>query len=183
MSLLVRDRRLPSLLAYYPRSETAIDQAEIRAELASYRLAKVAAMALVHEVEHKIVECFKAVPERKRKKEKNLDEEQFTSIDRFGDGRHGDFLALLYTEQTRTGVTDKNFDLSCFKQAQLLRNAFSHNEYPKAEAFASIVEMMRLERIPENPAKHREVARRLGDEMKNLYEPWLTFLNSIQRKH
>jgi hypothetical protein len=88
LGLLVRDRRLPSLLAYFPPTEAEIHHAEIRAELNSYRRAKVRVMALVHELENSILAVLGAVPKRDR-------EGKAASEDAFGKGRHGGVTGMV----------------------------------------------------------------------------------------
>lgn len=176
LRLLVRDKRLPSLMNYYPKHEKIINQAEISAELVSYRRAKVKAMALVHELENEIMQNCETI-------EKNSVPTEFKPA--FGEGRHGDFLYALYqlskTENRRN--QPDSFDMSCFNKARLLRNALSHNEYPETGTFAHVAQSVNLDKIPENPAKHRKIAERLLAETERLYEPWLTFLKQLIKEH
>lgn len=176
LRLLVRDKRLPSLMNYYPQHEKIINQAEISAELVSYRRAKVKAMALVHKLENEIMQNCETI-------EKNSVPAEFKP--EFGEGRHGEFLYALYQlskTENRQNQPD-SFDMSRFNKARLLRNALSHNEYPETCAFAHVAQSVNLDKIPENPAKHRKIAERLLAEMERLYEPWLTFLKQSIKEH
>jgi hypothetical protein len=163
--LLACDRKLPSLFKYYSSSETRINQAEIRAELASYRRAKVKIMKSVHDLEEKIMQhCGENLIKAPQEQE---------SI--FGTARHGEFLYTLYTILLQSEkLSDK--DSLCFKQALLIRNALSHNEYPDADYFSSLVETVDKEKIPENPANHRKIAEKLVEALDDIYRPWLKYL-------
>jgi hypothetical protein len=173
LGLLVRDRRLPSLLRYYSDDESTIHHAEIRAELNSYRRAKVAVMAMVHELEKTLLKVLGDIPERTKEQEKQSKD--------FGKGRHGDFLFALYQQQRqRTGNEVETFSPARFKRTLLIRNAFSHNQYPDAAAFIPIAAQVQGEAVPSNPANHRKVAERLMQEMENLYSPWMRYLRQYK---
>ena len=164
LRLLARDKRLPSLLEYYPAEETEINQAEIRAELNDYRRARIDIMRAVHTLEKKISSVC-GLPE---KGSVPIDREAF-----FGKARHGEYLYHLCVANS-----DKiGFKQEDFYKALLIRNAFAHSEYPKTEYFPEIVAAIRSEAIPENPALNRNIALRLAEELKRLYQPWLDFLS------
>lgn len=172
LSLLVRDRRLPSLLAYYPEQETTLHHAEIRAELASYRRARVRAMELVHELERRIVACLGAVAVRPK-------EEREATKPLLGEARHGDLLSALHTAQQAAGrPLAGGFADECFLRTRELRNAFAHNLYPTATMFEDIPRAIAGEAVPANPANHRKVAQKLVGRLEALYKPWLDFLAS-----
>lgn len=170
LGLLVRDRRLPSLLAYYPPAETELHHAEIRAELNSYRRAKVRIMALVHELERSILAVLRDVPKR--------DNAQETATKaHFGKGRHGDFLYALHEHHQQTGIgLATDFNPVYFKRTLLIRNAFSHNQYPEVAQFVEVAAQVQRDAVPDNPALHRKVAERLLSVMQTLYDPWLDYL-------
>ncbi len=173
LGLLVRDRRLPSLMRYYASDETAIHHAEIRAELNSYRRAKVAIMAMVHELEKTLLNVLEDIPERTKEQEKQSKD--------FGKGRHGDFLFALYQHNRQhTGSEVATFSPARFKRTLLIRNAFSHNQYPDAAEFIPIAAQVQGEVVPENPANHRKVAERLMQEMESLYSPWMRYLRQYK---
>jgi hypothetical protein len=170
LALLVRDRRLPSLLAYYPTAERRIHQAEIRAELEDYRRERVRVMELVHRLEPAIAAAAgraapKPVPEPEQ--------------DTFGDGRHGRLLRQLHgLWRADAGDPDAQaFAAGCFRRALALRNALAHNTYPAVELFPDIVAAVAQDPVPvDNPANPRQVARRLRRFMVDTYGPWLTYL-------
>lgn len=173
LTLLARDRRLKSLLKYYPDDELVIRHTEIRYELNSYRRAKVAIMAMVHELENRILEVLGDVPVRDEALKKQ------TTAD-FGGARHGDFLYALhcrFTENSGAGSAEA-FDPKCFNRTLLIRNAFSHNQYPEVALFSQVAAEVRTEAVPENATLHRKVADRLKLEMEALYNPWLQFLGT-----
>lgn len=175
LGLLVRDRRLPSLLAYYPPAETEIHHAEIRAEFNSYRRAKVRIMALVHELERCIQDVLGTVPGRDKAQEA-------ASKQHFGKGRHGDFLYVLHAHYQQSGMAQTaDFNPAHFKHTLLIRNAFSHNQYPEVAQFIDVAAQVQREDTPANPANHRKVAERLRDVMQALYDPWLDYLQQIRR--
>lgn len=174
LGLLVRDRRLPSLLDYYSPTESRLHHAEIRAELHAYRRAKVKIMALVLRLEQRVKAVLGDVPKR----DKAL-MQQTEAV--FGKGRHGDFLYALW----QLAQQDERADVMVFAEARVqralaIRNAFSHNQYPKAKDFPAVGQAVQAESIPENPANHRKVALRLLTEMEKVVEPWLAYLQ--QRK-
>jgi len=165
LRFLARDKRLPTLLEYYPQNETEINQAEIRAELNDYRRARVEIMQEVHALEGEINRVC------------NSPEKGIVPIDRedfFGKARHGEYLYHLCRFRADSGKTD--FKMDDFRKALLIRNAFAHSEYPKTEDFPEIIKAVRLEAIPENPARNREIALKLAEELKRLYQPWFDFL-------
>lgn len=174
LGLLVRDRRLPSLLAYYLPAETEIHHAEIRAELNSYRRAKVRIMELVHGLERSILEVLGNVPKRDKAQEA-------ASKQHFGKGRHGDFLYALHNHAQQTGVAQAaDFSPAHFKRTLLIRNAFSHSQYPEVAQFIDVAAQVQQEAVPDNPANHRKVAERLLTVMQTLYDPWLEYLRQQQ---
>ncbi|MEZ5535213.1 MAG: hypothetical protein R3F02_06265 [Thiolinea sp.] len=103
LSLLVRDRRVERLVAYYPENEV-LDQAEIRSELAAYGRAKVKIMAKVHELEKRVVWGLGAVESR-------TDEEKRAGKKYFGAARHGDYLYKLYSH-VADEASDKSADFT-----------------------------------------------------------------------
>ena len=170
--LLVRDKRLPSLLLYYPASETVIDQAEIRAELISYRRMRVEIMEMVHELELSIVKITNGAAVGDVPKSKQ---------DTFGKGCHGKLLHELHQlwSRTETGKAesfDAAFGYDRFRQALELRNAIAHNQYPHPRFFDEVTAAMASEPVPNSPKDHRRIAERLRRVMKDLYAPWLAFL-------
>ncbi len=165
--LQVRDRRLPSLLKYYPDNQEPINADEIRAELASYRRARVNVMKLVHQLEKSIIQCCGSIAEDAIPDDLKKD---------FG-GRHGEYLYALYR---RSQKLSKDFDKQGFINVRLIRNALSHNQYPDVEAFSKIQQAVRAEDTPQNPTLHRKVAERFFDEMESIYKPWLSFLKQQQ---
>jgi hypothetical protein len=169
LGLLARDKRLSSLLRYYPATEAAIDQAEIRAELASYRRTRVQIMQMLHVLEPAIVAVAGnlAPPEIPP-------EEQCI----FGTGRHGKLLRQL-REVWRADAGDPTVDAfveANFRRALDLRNAVAHNTYPDIESFPEIAAAVAAEPLPDNPANPRHVARRLLGALERIYHPWLLFL-------
>jgi hypothetical protein len=67
-----------------------------------------------------------------------------------------------------------------FKRTLLIRNAFSHNQYPEVAQFVEVAAQVQQEAVPANPANHRKVAERLLDVMQTLYDPWLAYLQQIK---
>lgn len=174
LTLLVRDRRLKSLMKYYPDDEDVIHHKEIRYELNSYRRAKVAVMAMVHELENRIIAVLENVPKRDEELEKHTSRH-------FGKGRHGDFLYALHEYyQYSSPEQAASFDSKRFKRTLLIRNAFSHNQYPDVAKFIQIAAAVQAEAVPENPDQNRRVAERLKEEMETLYDPWLQYLKQAQ---
>ncbi len=174
LRLLVRDRRLPSLLCYYPKEEKEIDQAEIRAELADYSRKRVDAMELIANFERKIVEfCNPGVDKKVPAHLKDF----------FGLGKHGILLYALYQQfqkkQKKPGVIglSQGFSKNCFNHARQIRNAFAHNQYPASEQFKQIVCQAHQTPKLNNPANHRKIAAQLIAELEKLYTPWHQFLN------
>lgn len=170
LTLLVRDRRLKSLMPYYSLDEIVFHHTEIRYELHNYRRAKVNVMKNVHELEKQIINVLGEIP--------NRDEEQEKQTKRhFGKGRHGDFLYGLYTHYTESHSEQSDaFNPKSFKRTLLIRNAFSHNQYPDEKIFSEIAEQVRADAVPDNPTLNRKVAERLQQEMEALYDPWLRYL-------
>ncbi len=170
LALLVRDRRLPSLLDYYPSTEKELHRDEIRAELRAYHRAKVKIMERVLGLERQLKKVLGNVPQRDEALIK-----QSKAV--FGKGRHGDFLyALQQLAQQDGRDSEASFADASFKRALAIRNAFSHNQYPKAAEFPAVVQAVQTEQTPENPAHHRQVASRLLDEMQKVVTPWLDYL-------
>ena len=169
LSLLVRDRRVKRLVAYYPENEV-LDQAEIRSELRAYARAKVDIMGKVHELEKRIVWGLGNV-------ELRTDEERAAGKKYFGKARHGDYLYKLY-QHVAEASPDKStdFTLRHFQSALSIRNAFSHNQYPTVKDFPHIAELMKTEQIPVNSTIHRKVAERMLDELERIYQPWIVYL-------
>lgn len=174
LTLLVRDRRLQTLLDYYREDETGIHHDEIRAELNSYRRAKVAIMRMTHELENQIIATLGHVAKR----DKTLSDQ---TSEHFGRGRHGDFLYALYQhhQSMSNGADVPAFSLDSFDQTLRIRNAFSHNQYPEVDKFNNIAAQVRAENVPENPANQRKVADRFKQCMEDRYIPWLNFLKGV----
>lgn len=171
LSLLVRDRRLTRLMQYYPEDEAVLNHTEIRSELAAYGRAKVNVMEQVHTLEKLVTWGLGNVVSR-------TESEKESSQKYFGKGRHGDYLYKLYRHMTdgATGqpavVTEQSF-----QNALNIRNAFSHNQYPKLKGFRRVAELVRTESVPKNLTVHRKVAERLQDELERIYQPWIDYLN------
>jgi hypothetical protein len=169
LGLLVRDKRLPSLLCYYPQPETAIDQAEIRAELASYRRVRVQIMELIHVLEPAIqAAAGHEVPAALPPADGAI----------LGAGRHGKLLRQLrdiWRADTADTAVDAFAD-HAFRRALELRNAIAHNAYPATAYFPEIVSAIAAEAIPDNPSAPRHIAKKLLAAMIDLYRPWLDFL-------
>jgi len=130
-------------------------------------------MAMVHELEKTLLRVLGDIPERTKEQEKQSKN--------FGKGRHGDFLFALYQHnRQQTGSEVATFSPTRFKCTLLIRNAFSHNQYPDAAAFIPIAALVQGEAVPENPANHRKVAERLMQEMESLYSPWMRYLRQYK---
>ncbi len=176
LRLLVRDRRLPSLLDYYPKTEKSIDQEEIKVELADYSCKRIEAMKLISDLEQKIEESCnrgfcKPVPDKLKKI--------------FGAKKHGTLLYALYHrfhEEKDKSVDEQGFNKDCFAHARQIRNAFAHNEYPVSEQFNQIVRQVNETSQPHNhnsPVNHPKIADQLVKELDKLYKPWRNFLKRI----
>jgi hypothetical protein len=178
MRLLARDKRLPSLLAYYPDAQSTLDQAEVRAELASYRRVRVAAMEQVHRLERSIATALPVTGEVQVPE---------PLVQSFGTAKHGTMLFLLYDlfhrhadrQRATPDVEDGAFAAARFDHARVIRNGLSHNQYPDAALFPHVVGAVAADPIPANPADHRRVAARLLQCLNDLYAPWFAFLNRI----
>lgn len=171
LGLLVRDRRLTSLMPFYAPQESSIDQAEIIAELASYQRTRVKIMKLVHELEQQILQCMRHIPERSA--------EQLQHTKRLlGKGRHGDFLFALYQRVQQQDPTHVAvlFDHNRVQRVLKIRNAFAHNQYPDVALFADVAQQVQAEAIPVNPANHRKVAERFIGIMEATYQAWQRYL-------
>ena len=174
LRLLVLDRRLPTLLDYYPPDESIIDQAEIRAELSSYRRCRVKVMALIHKLENAVARTNMQISRDSIPRELK---------DIFGGGRHSGILFAIYrhfqeNSYSSTGQED-TFGLERFRKAVNLRNSFAHNQYPPADLYPMVVRQVQMETTPMNPANNRKVAERLVGLLSELYRPWLDYLSSL----
>jgi hypothetical protein len=180
LGLLVRDRRLATLLKYYPEAETVIDQAEIRAELTSYRRVRVQVMELVHTLEHAVwIAVGSAIG--------NDIAEGDRAVFGKDQPRHGKLLYQLqecWRTQPNAEFTAYAdvFGADRFYHARLIRNAAAHNEYPDARLFREVVEAIAAEPVPKNPDMRRHVAERLYEALDRIYKPWLAFLNEVAEK-
>ncbi|TXH67608.1 MAG: hypothetical protein E6Q85_09360 [Thiothrix sp.] len=172
LRVLVRDRRLQGLLVenggYYPDLELELHHEEIRAELLSYQRVRVQLMQRVHKLETRISQKLGAIPKR--------DAAEFKQNPEFGGGRYGDFLQALYQHQQQQAAHLAGFELAAFNQFRLIRNAFAHNQYPLATEFPQLVQAVRAEPVPVNPANHRKVAERLYAQLEGLSRAWLRYL-------
>lgn len=173
LSLLIRDRRLPSLLAYYPAAETAIDQAEIRAELAGYRRMRVRAMERLAALERAICDATG---------DPGTAEIPAAEQELFRTGRHGRLLYALRRRWQQAGAGVPGCDPTAFadhqfRRALALRNAIAHNEYPAATGFPDVAAAVARDPVPSNPDHHRQVAERLFEALTSLFGSWMQFLN------
>lgn len=175
LRLLARDKRLPSLLDYYPPGQTELDQGEVRAELASYRRARVEVMKRVHRLENALHRRLGGNPE--------LDPQQLANW--VGRERHAQALLAVSTlfgsNPVPVGAAEaipaEAFSRERFQQALEIRNAFSHNRYAEAALFPGCIAAVARDPIPANPTLHRKVAERLLAVLDELYAPWLRLLS------
>ena len=166
LGLLVRDRRLYSLLRYYPSTEQAINQAEVRAELTSYRSERVRMIAMVHRLEEAIYQangCVAADP--------LPDDAKAIFGER--DNKHGAMLYLLRQRWSQaSGAIDPGaddpFGDNSFLRARLIRNAVAHNEYRTVAArdrrVGAHLEPTRLHDLRRERRRHRALARRPAEK-------------------
>lgn len=170
LALWVRDRRLTTLMPFYPLSETHLHHAEVAAELMSYQRTRVKIMGLVQDLERQILKSVRHVPE--------LTPEQKHQL-KLGKGRHGDFLFALYqrVQQRAPAQIPVLFAEETLQRVLNIRNAFAHNQYPAYALFTDVVQQVQAAAIPANPANHRKVAECFVAIMETTYRGWQRYLS------
>jgi len=187
LRLVVRDRRMSTLLPYYPERDNSLHVLEIQAELQSYRRSRVKLMSVIHTFE---IQLHKLLGEVPMKSSARVGAFYFGDIKKNRDGtittgRHGDFLFAthrLFKDQKLINNTEDNdvlFTPDTVLLAREVRNAFAHNQYvdlsddTKAALAQSVVDQVEIDQSSKpNPARNRKVAQRLLALTTNHYQTW-----------
>jgi len=182
IAALARDRRIGSLLQYYPEDKIEFLQSDIKTELASYRRARFEVFRMVGELEGLIMNCASLTELGKKliQVDHGVVPKEKECI--FGPGRHGDFLFILYSllndqKESPAGKAARakgSLEIDRFEKARWLRNGFSHSEFPRADIFTDIHGGVGVGK------GSQPLADRFQKELERLYAPWVEFLQAVK---
>ena len=172
--LLARDRRLATLMAYYPEEQKELSQYEIRAELNSYGRIRVKSMALIHQLEKRIFQRL-ALPRQSYKEFEAANKSNVPKpLRKYFSGAHGWVLYLFY-QQFEEKLEPS---LETFRTTRMIRNAFSHSEYPSTRDFPNILAKVRAMKTPSDKEnQHRKVANTFYEALEMEYLSWIKLLD------